>query len=63
MIKNMKTLDNVLKIKDVTTVVIGYLQSKNPDDEDPAITSLRGVLCLCDRTIGEILDETAEEIK
>lgn len=56
---NENVLENVLHIKDVTEVVIGYLANKSQDDTDPAITSLRGVLCLCDRTIKELFNENS----
>lgn len=51
-----KVMDNIFHIKDVVEVVLGYLQNKNPDDTDPAVTPLKGVICLCNRTIEELLD-------
>lgn len=60
---NEKIMDNVFHIRDVVEVVMGFLKSQNPDNTSPAVTPLEGVICLCNRTIEEMLNEDSEKIK
>jgi hypothetical protein len=56
-------MDNVFHIRDVVEVVMGFLQSQNSDDTNPAVTPLKGVICLCNRTIEEMFNEDSKKIK
>lgn len=60
---NEKTMDNIFHIRDVIEVVVGFLQNQNPDDTSPAVTPLKGVICLCNRTIEEMFNEDSKKIK
>lgn len=60
---NEKITDNIFHIRDVVEVTLGYLQNQNPDDTSPAVTPLKGIICLCNRTIEEILNEDFKKIK
>lgn len=60
---NEKIMDNIFHIRDVVEVTLGYLQNQNPDDTSLAVTPLKGIICLCNRTIEEILNEDFKKIK